>query len=153
MRKRVMKRQASDNEYLHRDFHGAMSVSLDYLARRWGEDAAAEFLRQFATNYYKPVREDLEARGLLALKEYLEGIYDREGGIVQSELSENELVVRVERCPAICHMRENEYPVAHMFCLSTRVVNEALCEGSPYQADMPECDPQAGRCVMRFFRR
>jgi len=42
MPKEVMRRQASDNRYLHRDFHGAMSLALEYLRIRYGEDAVRE---------------------------------------------------------------------------------------------------------------
>ncbi len=47
MARQVMRREASDNEYLHRDFHGALSAAIEYLDRRYGEEAVRSYLREF----------------------------------------------------------------------------------------------------------
>ena len=68
-------------------------------------------------------------------------------------LSEDELVVDVPRCPAVTHMREHGYKVARLFVETTRTVNEALCDLTPFAAELAEYDEQSGRSVQRFFRR
>ncbi len=153
MAREVMTRQASDNEYLHKDFHGALSAGIDYVAELYGPEAVREYLRDFATGYYAPLRKDLAQRGLAALKDYFENLYETEGGEAEITCSEDELVVRVEACPAVAHMRANGQPVADMFDETTRTVNEAICEGSPFQAELIDYDPQTGRGVQRFTRR
>ncbi len=153
MSKQVMRRQASDNEYLHKDFHGALSTGIDYLEKTYGEQAVIEYLRRFTDTFYAPVKRDVQERGLPALREHFERIYQIEGGQAQFEQTADELTVRVAACPAVMHMREHGYTVARLFVETTRTVNEALCEGSQFTAELLEYDEQTGRSVQRFSRR
>lgn len=38
MPKEIMRRQASDNIYLHKDFHIALNYGIEYLFQHYGED-------------------------------------------------------------------------------------------------------------------
>ena len=49
-----MRRTASDNVYLHKDFHGALSAGIEYLHQRYGEDAVREYLRRFTLAFHAP---------------------------------------------------------------------------------------------------
>lgn len=153
MAREVMRRRHSENAYLHRDFHGALSVGIDYLDQRFGPEAVRDYLRQFTNAYYAPLKRELLARGLVALKEHFESIYRREGSEVEARLNGDELVLEVKVCPAVRHMREHGYPVTGLFMETTRTVNEALCEGTPYQAELVEYEGESGRSVTRFSRR
>ena len=154
MPKEVMRRTATDNEYLHKDFHGGLSGGIEYLHAHFGEDAVREYLRDFTRVFYAPVIEDLKKRGLIALKEHFERIYAVEKSPVDISLDgDGDLTVKIPYCPAVTHMRGHGYPVARMFVETSRTVNEALCEGTPYSASMPEYDEQTGRSVQRFARR
>jgi len=153
MAKEVMRRRASDNVYLHKDFHGALSAGIEYLHEHYGEQAVRDYLRQFTLAFYAPLREQLRERGLVALKEHFERIYELEGGEVEMTLSPDELTIHVAACPAVMHMREHGYPIARLFFETTRTVNETLCEGTPFAAELVEYDEQTGRSLQRFFRR
>ena len=153
MAREVMRRSASDNEYLHKDFHGALGAGIEYLHQHFGEDAVRAYLRQFAASYYAPLIAAVKERGLVALKECFDKTYEVEGGAVQMALSPDELVLRVDACPAVAHMREHGYAVARLWVETTRTVNEALCEGTPFAAELVEYDEQTGRSVQRFYRR
>ena len=48
MAKQVMRRNAADNEYLHKDFHGALSAGLEYLHDQYGEAAVREHVEDCA---------------------------------------------------------------------------------------------------------
>ena len=150
MAKQVMRRQASDNEYLHKDFHGALSSGIEYLDQHYGEDAVREYLREFTLTYYAPLRQDLHERGLVALKEHFEALYRTEGAEADISYQAGELVIRVPACPAVTHMRHNGYAVARLFHETTRTVNEALCEGTPFQAELAEYDAETGGGLQRF---
>ena len=76
MAKEIMDRRASDNVYLHRDFHGALSTGIDYLHERFGEEAVREYLRRFTRSYYAPLRERVKEEGLTALKRHFERLYE-----------------------------------------------------------------------------
>jgi hypothetical protein len=151
--KEVMRRQASDNVYFHPDFHGALSGGIEYLHETYGEGVVRDYLREFTLSYFAPLRKALLANGLIALKDHFEAIYRLEGAAVQFDFSPDELTIRVPACPAVRHMRERGYPVARLFHETTRTVNEALCEDTPFAAELMEYDPQTGRSVQRFSRR
>ncbi|MBU4212821.1 MAG: hypothetical protein KKD33_09590 [Verrucomicrobia bacterium] len=148
-----MNRHASESVYFHRDFHGALSCGIEYLHEHYGENAVREFLREFALTFYAPLRQALREKGLVVLKDHFEAIYRLEGGEAQFDLSEEELLIRMAACPAVRYMRANGYPVARLFCETTRTVNETLCEDTPYVAELVQYDPQTGRSVQRFSRR
>jgi len=153
MPKKVMRRSASDNQYLHMDFHGALSAGIEYLDQRHGPEAVRAYLRRFADSYYAPLKEQIRARGLPALREHFEGVYALEGGEIDVEASQDELLIKVQSCPAVTHMRQHGYPVARLFHETTRTVNAALCEGTPFSAELLEYDHDSGRSVIRFWRR
>ena len=152
MPKKVVHRKASDNVYLHKDFHGALSAGIDYLHGRYGEEAAREYLRRFTNAFYAPLKADLARRGLVALKEHFEQVYRAEDGDVSFSLSEDELVIEVSQCPAVMHMRRHGYPVASLWSETTRTVNEALCESTEFGAELIDYDEQTGRGRQRFRR-
>ncbi len=153
MAKEVMQRNAADNEYLHKDFHGALSGGLIYLEDNFGQDSVREYLEKFATSYYAKLREQLQREGLTALKDHFEDLYATEGGEIEIEYSEDELILNVKACPAVVHMRANNYPVANMWIETDRTVNQAICAGSDFDYEMLEYDEQTGKSVQRFFRR
>ena len=153
MAREVIRRTARDNPYLHKDFHGALSVGLEYLHDKFGEEAVREYLRSFAGEFYAPLTAELRQRGLVALKEHFARVYEEEGGKVDITLTDDELRIEVEACPAVMHMRGRGYPVARLFGETTRTVNEAICEGTPYAAGLLDYDDQTGRGVQRFWRR
>jgi len=149
----VMHRSASDNSYLHKDFNGALSTGIEYLHRTYGAEAVRRYLWQFATHWYAPLTEALRQRGLVALQEHFERIYALEGGRITITRTEDELVLHVEACPAVMHMRQQGYPVTELFCETSRTVNEAICAGTPYAAELLDYDAETGRSTTRFYRR
>lgn len=148
-----MTRIASDNRYLHKDFHAALSMGIEYLDHRLSPQAVRDYLCQFARAFYRPLTQDLASRGLIALQEHFERIYQVEGAEVSVRLREDELVVEVQRCPAVSYMREHGRPVARLFCETTRAVNEAVCEGTDFEAELVRYDERTGASVQRFCRR
>ncbi|MBN1553888.1 MAG: hypothetical protein JXA11_04030 [Phycisphaerae bacterium] len=153
MTKQILTRKASDNEYLHKDFHGALSVGVEYLRRRYGDDAVREYLRQFASSFYAPLKTALKERGLIAVKKHYENVYKIEGGKVEFSLSDDELILNVEACPAVTHMREKGYPVSELFHETSKSVNEAICEDSPFAFELVQYNPETGKSVQRFYRK
>jgi hypothetical protein len=155
MPRHVMTRRASDNRYLHKDFHGALSLAIDYLDRNYGEEAVRSYLRQFTRCYYSELKESIAERGLVALAEHFAGVYGIEGGSASIRLSESgdELSIEVDECPAVAHMRRRGFKIARLFVETTRTVNAALCEGTPFEYDLLEYDPETGRSRERFSRK
>ncbi len=153
MPKQVMRRTAADNVYLHKDFHGALSAGIEFLHRRWGAEAVREYLHQFARTYYAPLSAALRERGLAAMKEHLERTYEAEGGRITMRCSDDELLLEVEACPAVTHMRQRGYAVAELFSETTRTVYQAICEDTPFAVEVLQHDDDTGRSRVRFYRR
>jgi hypothetical protein len=153
MPKDIMVRTAADNAYLHKDFHGALSTGIEYIHNRYGEEAVREYLRQFTRAYYAPLTEAIRERGLPALREHLERIYALEGGEMAITETEDELLLCAAFSPAVQHMRAHGYKVARLFHETVKTVNETLCEGTPFAAELIEYDPETGRSAQRFYRR
>ena len=153
MTKEIITRHASDNVYLHKDFHGALSTGLTYLEERYGAEAVRDYLRQFASTFYAGVTQAINERGLIALREHLEHIYALEGGQIDIAFSDAEMLVEVEACPAVTHMREHGYAVAPTFRETSRTVYAAICEGTPFVSEWLRYDEVSGRSAVRFFRR
>lgn len=155
MVKECMRRKAADNPYLHKDFHGALSGGIEYLHRQFGPDAVREYLRQFATEYYAPLKAEIKRRGLIALREHIEKTYAQEGGRVHCSGGQGgeELRVEVPACPAVQHMRAHGYAVAELFYETEKTIYATLCEGTDYAVEWCEYDPVSGRSVQRFYRR
>jgi len=147
-----MVRSAADNAYLHKDFHGALSTGIDYLEQQFGEEAVREYLRQFTRAYYAPVIDEIRQRGLPALREHLERIYAIEGGEISFDENADELILHAAFSPAVVHMREHGYKVARLFHETVKTVNETLCDGTPFAAELMEYHPETGRSVQRFYR-
>jgi len=150
--KRVMRRKALDNVYLHKDFHGALSCGIDYLDSHFGEEAVRQYLHRFTRSFYAPLIREIERRGLPALRDHFERIYGIEGGEVAIEMTERELTLRVKACPAVTHMRRKGYKVARLFKETVNTVNGALCEGTGLKAELLAYDDDTGRSTQRFTR-
>jgi hypothetical protein len=153
MTKEIIRRDSADNVYLHKDFHGALSTGITYLEQRYGAEAVRDYLRQFARGFYAGVTQAINERGLIALREHLERSYALEGGQISITCSDDELLLKVEACPAVTHMREHGYAVAPLFYETSRTVYAAICEDTPFALEWLRYDEESGQSAVRFFRR
>jgi len=150
-----MIRHASDNEYLHKDFHGALNFALIYLEKHYGEQGVREYLTHFADQYYAPLNQSIKEKGLDALKDYMEKIYAIEGGEVEIRRQANpdSLEIHVTSCPAVAHIRSKGQDMSPLFQLTHEIVHACICRGTPFQSELIGYEPQTGACIQRFTRR
>jgi hypothetical protein len=149
----TMRRHAADNPYLHQDFHGALSCGIQYLDDHYGPDAVREYLRRFTDAFHHPLKAALRSRGLVPLADYLHRVYSAEGVEASIDLTPGELMVRIEACPAVSHMRSHGYRVADLWIETTRTVYERLCDDTPFEFDLVAYDDSTGAATLRFSRR
>ena len=50
-------------------------------------------------------------------------------------------------------LKRFEHKVSPLFVETTRTVNEAICEGTPFAFELVEYDEQTGKSIQRFYRR
>ena len=152
---KVMDRRASDNKYLHRDFHILGDDGLRYVAKHYGDNAVKEYLRRFATAYYSPLIASIKERGLIALKEHIENVYQNEEApdVLNTTLTESELRVEISHCPAVTFMKESGYTPSKWYIEETRTVNETIADNADLGFEMIAYDTETGKASYRFFRR
>lgn len=155
MAKEVMDRRASDNKYLHRDFHNFMSMGIDYVQSLYGDQGVREYLRDFGLTFYAPLTKDIKERGLQAIKDHYEKIYNIEEAIedIEISLSEDELIIKVAKCPAVTHIKGMGMKVSPLYYETIKTINETICEGTPFAFELVEYDADTGKSIERFYRR
>ena len=148
---KVMDRKAADNEYLHKDFHGGLCYGIKYLDENFGQDATTEYLQQVGLTFFKPLSEALKEQGLAALEKHWNDIFTKEDGKFSMKYENDTLVLTVEQCPAVAHLKSKNLFCTERFCQTTAVVNEKICRQAGYQSSC-EYEPGKGRCVQKFWK-
>ncbi|MDD5678209.1 MAG: hypothetical protein PHW60_09510 [Kiritimatiellae bacterium] len=153
MPKKIMTRKAADNKYLHKDFHCALNLGLEYVRKHFGDDAVRDYLRQYARSFHAPLIRALRRRGLVALKEYFRNIYAEEGAPVRINCSRDELRLETDYSPAVRHIRQKGFAVSPLHGATEFAVHAAICEDTPFAFELARYDRKIGRSVQRFYRR
>ena len=150
-KKRVIDCKASDNVYLHKDFHGALCYSIQYLDEQYGHDATAAYLAQVGETFFAPLSEALKREGLAALEKHWRQIFSLEEGQFSLEYEDGALVLTVQECPAIAHLKSRGQLFTDRYCETTVVVNETVCRRAGYDCSCTY-EPGQGQCVQRFWQ-
>ena len=129
---KVMDIKSEDNKYLHRDFHFHADLALRYLGEHFGENGVRAFVAEYAKNYYSPQIEDVKNRGLAALKEWIEKIYQTEEAseLLKTELKDGVLYVWVSESPAISYLRSTGCEPSVYFAEQTRTLYSAVADAA-----------------------
>ncbi|OHB61500.1 MAG: hypothetical protein A2Y12_06925 [Planctomycetes bacterium GWF2_42_9] len=141
-----------DNEYLHKDFHGALCYAIKYLDEKYGPDTTSEYLEQVGRATFTPLIEELKKDGLIALERHFKRIFKLEAGHAEFELQNGQLTITVLKCPAILHLLTTKQLFTERYCQTTVNINKAICEAAGFECS---CDykPSEGCCVQRFWRK
>jgi hypothetical protein len=87
---------------------------------------------------------------LSELVEHWQYFVDREGADYSLEVTEEMAVMKVRQCPAVAHLHKLGLTPSNFFCDQTVLLNEAWCEGTPFEA-VTELTGD-GSCVQRIGR-
>jgi hypothetical protein len=148
---RILDCKATDHNYLHMDFHGALCYGIKYLDDHFGHGATSAYLTQVGRAYYAPLSQQLKDEGLSALEKHWREVFTREGGKFILELHDDVLTLTVHECPAIAHLKKINKFFTPRYCQTTVVVNEAVCSGAGYQCSC-HYESGEGRCVQKFWK-
>ena len=148
----TMERKASDNRYLHREFHSLLNLGLQYLEDEYGEQAVCEYLQTFAKAYYQPLIAQIQLEGFPALRKHITHVYAVEDAPedVSFVETEKQLTVIVKKCPAISYMLEKGVSVYHNYFLTSSLIYGTIADAVGYQYQMQKYDIQTGRAVHIF---
>lgn len=150
---KVIDRRASDNKYLHRDFHISMNMLMGYIVAEYNEEALIEYLKNFAKAYHAPLKKALIDTGLTAMEEYLAEIYEKEEWPVDISLANDVFTVSQKACPGISHIVNKGHEPIVQYIYTYTIVYETICEGTPYEYQMENFDQKTGACRQIFRRR
>ena len=148
----IMQRNASDNEYFHMDFHSSLNNGIEYLGSKYGEDVLTDYLTIYTENVYKKVIEDIKARGIDAIADKIADTYKTEKSEDVLTLTKNgdELIVEIEYCPAVKHLRDTGRSVTKWFSYSTSVVMATLAKYANKTFTMEFYDDETGKAKYSF---
>lgn len=152
MAKLVMRRKSTNNVYFHPDFHIATNIMLEYIETNYGKKGVKEYLRQFASTYYRPLKMKIKKYGLKAIKDYIEQLYRKENGKIELFSKENSLTVKVKKCPAVSHIRK-KIPVTESFYETTKTVYETILQGTNFEFELTKYDKKTGKAILIFGRK
>jgi len=135
---KVVDLKTEDNKYLHRDFHLLGDNALAYCAEKHGYDALIGFLNAYVTNYYSPQIKDIQKRGLIALKEWIEDVYEREeaSDLLHTELSDNSLTVTIDKSPVIEYMHSLGQEPSKYYIEETRTLYKAIADACGFDFEL-----------------
>lgn len=125
---------------VHMDFHRTTNGTIAWLRQRYGVAMVDEVLRRTAQDVYRAIRDDLMAGNPEHLVEHWTYFLEREGGEFTVERTGDEIRVVVHRCPAADYLKRKGIALDEAFRRQTTVLNEALCEGTPFEIETEVLD-------------
>lgn len=141
MSKKELASKASDNKYLHRDFHVALNIALNYLSENFGQESVEEYLIDYSNNYFTP-------KSLAEIKEYLISIYKKEEAEENIVITEEpgKLNVEINKCPALEFIKTP----SKFYKMTTEVVCRELAKISGLKFTMHRYDEITGAANYTF---
>lgn len=140
-----MIRKASDNRYLHRDFHCTLNGGLVYLEEHYGREGVERYLRAYARSRYEPMT-------LEGLRAYFEKIYADEEcpEYLSTSLSGGRLSVKVLRCPGLEQLRRRSEEPAGCYEMTTGVLYDELAKICGLEFELISYDKAGGAAEFAF---
>ena len=148
----VMDRKASDNEYFHRDFHSSMNMGIHYLGEKYGLADVQAYLTRYTENVYGKTITAVREQGLAALNAMIRDTYEKEKALdaLTTVWTEDRLLVLVEECPAVKHLRATGREVSPWYRYTTETVMEVLADRCGLRFIMVSYDEDTGAAEYRF---
>ncbi len=149
---KIMDRKAAENEYFHPDFHSSMNMGIEYLGSKYGYEAVKDYLQTYTRRVYGSVMDAMKVKGLEALRDKIRDTYKREHAseVLQTQLTDTCLRVKVACCPAVKHLQETGRVVSKWYRYTTIVVMKTLAESAGYRFCMESYEDQTGAAVYYF---
>ena len=136
---------------VHKDFHGAMSYGLKYVYDSYGDNGVKEYLKELVRTVYSPLSKALKKSGLRELEKHWKKIFDLEDADYKLFYEDNVLNLKINKCPAIRHMKKYGYEIFEGFCEHCKILNAEICKNADYQ-DSIEYDQNKGKCLQKFWK-
>jgi hypothetical protein len=123
-----------ENGELHKDFHGTSNTTVEYIAKIFGKKALHEIFFAVGQKVYRSIYEKLKTGDLSELVEHWNYFFAREKGIFKLTVTPDKIVLEVDECPAVKQLLKLGLTPSNFFCCQTTMVNEAMCENTPFES-------------------
>jgi len=150
---RIMERKASDNKYLHKDFHVALNHLMNYIYNNFGEDSLRDYLSQYARAFYKPLNHRLKSGNIAELERYITDIYKKEEWNVKVTKGPNHISIEQDACPGIAHIAAKGEKPCVLYRETYDTVYKTLCENTPFEYTLKNFNEETGACIQLFVRK
>lgn len=150
---KIMSRKASDNKYLHKDFHLSMNLLLDYIYKKFGKEELIRYLEQYTVAYHQPLKEQMKAGNMNALTAYFTDIYGKEEWPVAIKQEKNYVVIEQHACPGISYIRKKGGNPCSLYIETYKTVYSILCKDTPFEYFLEYFDQETGACKQIFKRK
>jgi hypothetical protein len=148
---KIMERNDSDNKYLHRDFHVALNLLLNYILDSLGEKALKEYLEQYSRAFHRPLNQRLKSGDKELLATYFREKYRSEEWPVRISLSEDAVGIEQDACPGMAAVLSRGEKPCRLYVETYNTVYKTLCEGTPFDYSLDYFDNDTGACRQRFL--
>jgi len=143
-------------EKVCKDFHGILSSIFSYLEKEFGKTETEEILKSIYQNIYADLIDKINSKGLEELVKHLKDVFDIEGGIYEIDANNNEIIVKVDYCPAIKpareHMAKRNKRINKNFCkYSTELFGKIIEEKTKYKFSL-EYDLEKEKCTQKYWK-
>ena len=144
-----MHRNASDNEYYHPHFHVGLSIGLNYVGENHGEDGVREVLSNYVNRVVRPLMGEVT---LSNIEKMIQQDYIKEKSldVLTTKLTDKELLVSVDKCPAVTFMNDHGTSPSRWYRYATIGVMEELAKLADCTFILDSYDDQTGACAYRF---
>lgn len=151
----VMERRASDNKYLHRDFHVTADIGISYVGEHFGDDGVCEYLTRYARSFYKKLAEEIKSSGVSVIKDYLYGIFcaEERENYISFECDTGAIAVNIEKCPALEAMRAAGHTPSRWYGETTKTVYRTLAEMAELDFELFFYDEVSGAAKFKFSEK
>ena len=144
-------------EKVCKDFHGILSSIFSYLEKEFGQAEAEEILKSIYKEIYADLIYKINDKGLEELVKHLKDVFDIEDGKYEIDTVNNEVIVKVDHCPAIRpakeHMEKRNKRINKNFCkYSTELFGRVIEEETKYKFSL-EYELEKEKCIQRYWEK
>ncbi|MGV8090498.1 MAG: hypothetical protein AB2L24_01350 [Mangrovibacterium sp.] len=152
-RRKVMERKASDNKYLHKDFHLSMNILLRYIYENFGKEQLINYLVQYAEAYYQPINQKLKEGNMTVLEKYFTDIYKKEEWPVKINCGGNFIEIEQDACPGISYIKSKGGEPCPYYRETYDTIYKTICRGTPFEYTLEYFSEETGACKQLFRRK
>jgi hypothetical protein len=132
------------------DFYFAINATFRFILNRFGKKGLERYWTELGEKYYAPVAVAWKHSGFEGVGNYWKDFFAAEpGSAVDVEVTEEAVILDVQVCPAIAHLRQHGREIVPSFCQHCFFVSEAMSRSSGLTVRI---DGGNGTCRQVFSR-